>query len=324
MDTLKALSDSLADLASRATAKVFHVPSSLGGRTALTFDGKLLLVSAQDAARGEAVAVLAPGGREVSATVAGFDAGLGLAVLELSAAVAEAAWTPAREEARLGSLVLVAAYPSPEGPEVRLDALRFSGGEGDAAYLQTDGAAFPGFAGAALVDMEGSIIAFQLADRGGNRGWAIPAARAAALVGDIVAAKSASRAWLGVSTVPIAAPADAAAAFGDGRESALLVSGVQSGSPAAAAGIRVGDILVSVGGAPLLGGEDLVAALAAATPGAELAVVVLRAGERRELRAVPEERSDDDRGPGGRGHRRPWGRGPWWMGGAGCGWGPGR
>ena len=79
----------------------------------------------------------------------------------------------------LGSLVLVAAYPFARGPRGRLDALRSRGGEGDDAYLQTDGAPFPGFAGAAIVDPDGALAGFVLADRGGNRGWALPASRAA-------------------------------------------------------------------------------------------------------------------------------------------------
>lgn len=326
MDTLKSLSDSFAALATRASAKVFHVPSAMGGRTALSFDGKLLLVPASDASVGEGLTILAPGGAEVQAKVAGFDATLGLAVLELPQALGATAWTPLQGAASLGSLVMVAAYPSPEGPEVRLDALRFSGGEGDAAYLQTDGAAFPGFAGAALVDMDGNLIGFQLADRGGNRGWALPASRAADLVAAIVSGKSSSRAWLGVSTVPIPTPSELTSSFGDDRESALLISGVQDGSPAAKAGLRVGDIFVSIGGKPLTDGEDLVEALGEAKAGEELTIVVLRSGSRLELKAVPEERSNGGGREGGSrwGRHGGWGHGPWWMGGGRCGWGPGR
>lgn len=325
MDPLKSLSDSLASLAARASAKLFHVPSPMGGRTALGFDGKLLLVPASDAEPGESLRIRAPGGAEVEAKVAGFDPGLGLAVLELSQAMPESAWTAAPSLPALGSLVLVAAYPSPEGPEVRLDALRFAGGQGEEAYLQTDGAPFPGFGGSAIVDPEGALAGFVLADRGGNRGWALPASRAAALIATIVSGHGAERAWLGVSTVPIAAPPELAQALGDGRASALLVAGVEADSPAAAAGLRVGDVLASVGGHPLAEPADLLAALDEARPGTELKLVVLRSGERRDLTATPASRPRG-RGPGegrqGHGHGHHHGRGPWWMGGGRCG--PGR
>jgi S1-C subfamily serine protease len=293
----------------------------MGGRTALGFDGKLLLAPAFEASVGESLSILAPGGKEVEAKVAGFDPGLALAVLELSQPLPDSAWTAAQGLPALGALLLVAAYPSPEGPEVRLDALRFAGGKGEDEYLQTDGAPFPGFSGAALVDPEGSLAGFLLADRGGNRGWALPASRAASLVGAIVAGRTSSPAWLGISTVPIEAPPEMASAFGDDRSSALLVSGVEPGSPASTADLRVGDILVSLGDKMVAEPADLAAALASARVGADLAIVILRSGERKELVAVPTARSSSRAEHYGRpGH----GHGPWWMGGDRCGWKPGR
>ncbi len=325
MDAFKSLSDSISALAKAASAKLFHVPSPMGGRTALGFDGKLLLVPASEASEGEALSILAPGGAEVEAKVKGFDPGLGLAVLELAKELPETAWTAASAAPALGSLVLVAAYPSPEGPEVRLDALRLAGGQGDDAYLQTDGAPFPGFAGAAIVEPEGALAGFVLADRSGNRGWALPASRAAALVTAIASGQTASRAWLGVSTVPIAAPSELAGLFGDGRENALLVAGVEADSPAAKADLRVGDILASIGGRSLAEPGDLLDALDEAAPGAQLTLVVLRSGERKELSATPEAREREGRRYGSRGqHGHRGHHGPWWMGGGRCGWAPGR
>jgi S1-C subfamily serine protease len=322
MDAFKSLSDSVAALASRAGAKLFHVPSTMGGKTALGFDGRLLLVPALEASAGEILLVLAPGGKEVEAKVKGFDPGLGLAVLELSQAVQDSAWTAAPGRPALGSLLLAAAFPSPEGPEVRLDALRFAGGEGENEYLQTDGSPFPGFAGGALVDPEGALAGFILADRGGNRGWALPASRAAALVTAIASGLSSSRAWLGVSTVPIEAPKDLVEGFGDDRDVALLVAGVEAESPAAKAGLRVGDILVSLGGSPISEPADLMAALDAARPGEELPISILRSGEKQALVAIPAAKPRyAGLEEGGRGHHGRHGHGPrgWWMGGGRCG-----
>jgi S1-C subfamily serine protease len=311
MDNLRSFSESLAALADAAVKKLFHVPSPMGGRSALSFDGSLLLVPAFEASPGESLKLLAPGGGEVQATVAGFDPGLGLAALRLTQPLPASAWKAGPSPA-LGSLVLVAAYPSPEGPEVRLDALRFAGGEGDDAYLQTDGAPFPGFAGAALVDPEGTLAGFLLEDRGGNRGWALPASKAAALVSAIASGQSTGRAWLGISTVPIEAPPELAALFADGRSGSLLVSGVQAESPAAKAGLRVGDLLLSIGERAVAEPEDLIEALEAAKPGVELKVLLIRAGEKKELGAMPVQRPDEGGTHRGR-------RGGWRMGGGACG-----
>jgi S1-C subfamily serine protease len=327
MDNLRSLSDSLADLAAEAAHKLFHVPSPIGGRTALGFDGRRLLVPAFEASEGESLEILAPGGKAVPAKVVGFEARLGLAVLELAEALPDTAWEAAKAAPRLGSLVLAAAYPSPQGPEARLDAVRFSGGEGEEAYIQTDGHRFPGFSGAALVDTEAKLAGFVLSDAQGNRGWAIPGARAAALAEEIAARGFPGRAWLGVSTLPIEAPAGYAERFGDGRESALIVAGLEGDGPAAKAGLLVGDLLVSIGGSPVADPAGLRAALDAAKPGTELRIVVLRGSEKKELVAVPASRKDEDAGGGsermrshGHWHGQGHGRGHGW----GCGCGQGR
>jgi len=221
----------------------------------------------------------------------------------------------------------VVAYPSPEGPEARLDVLRFAGGEGEDAYLQTAGSSFPGFSGAAIVEPGGALAGVLVSDKPGNRGWALPAARARELVASIAQRGFPGRAWLGISTVPIEAPESFAKLFGDDRETALMVAGLEDGGPAEAAGLMVGDLLVSIGGIATPDPEALEEAIGAAKPGAAIAVVVLRGGERRELDAKPGSRADEGRrprrghghGPWGFGHGHDHGRG--WGGGRGCGWG---
>jgi S1-C subfamily serine protease len=320
MDALRSLSDSLADLASQASLKLFHVPSSLGGRTALGFDGSRLLVPAFEASEGETLEVLAPGGRQVGAKVVGFDPRLGLAVLELAESLPSSAWTAASALPALGSLVLTAAFPSPQGPEARLDAVRFSGGEGDDAYIQTDGSRFPGFSGAALVDPQAMLTGFLLSDAQGNKGWAIPGERAARLARSIAERGFPGRAWLGISTLPVDAPEGYAERFGDGRESALIVAGLEREGPAAKAGLQVGDLVVSIGGSPISDPAGLRAALDAASPGTALPIVVLRAGERKELSAVPASRENEGEAHG-RGYGHEHGHGHGYGRGQGWGWG---
>ncbi|HUW40268.1 MAG TPA: S1C family serine protease [Rectinemataceae bacterium] len=323
MDDLASLSASLAALAAAASPRLFHVPSSLGGRTALGFDGKHLLVPAYQAEEGDRLEILAAGGERISAEVVGFDPKLSLAVLELEAERPASAFTPMDGLPALGSLVLALAYPSPQGPEARLDLIRFSGGEGEDAYIQTDGGRFPGFAGAALVAPDGSLAGFVVSDGGGNRGWALSARRAARLAASIAERGFASGAWLGVSTVPVEAPEGFASLFGDGREEALMVANVQTGGPAALAGLLPGDLVVSLGGKAARSPAELLAILDEAVPDAELELVLVRGGQRLELRVRPSARPKDVHrgehrrdGDGSRGrawwHRggRPWGCAP--------------
>jgi S1-C subfamily serine protease len=322
MDALSSLSESVSALAAAAAAKVFHVPSPAGGRSAVSFDGSLLLVQAFEASEGEKLELLAPGGAEAEASVVGFDPRLGLAVLKLASPLPQASWTSLAPPPPLGSLLAVVAYPSPEGPEARLDVLRFAGGEGEDAYLQTAGSSFPGFSGAAIVEPGGALAGVLVSDKPGNRGWALPAARARDLVASIAERGFPGRAWLGISTVPIEAPESFAKLFGDDREAALMVAGLEEGGPAEAAGLMVGDLLVSIGGVATPHPAALGEAIFAAKPGEALPIVVVRGGERKELSAIPAARSGRGRGPHhDRGHGH--GRGPWGFG-HGRGWGGGR
>lgn len=329
MDALRSLSDSVSALAAAAAAKVFHVPSPAGGRSAVSFDGSLLLVQAFEASDGERLELLAPGGATVEASVVGFDPRLGLAVLKLASPLPQAAWASLAPPPPLGSLLVVVAYPSPEGPEARLDVLRFAGGAGEDAYLQTAGSSFPGFSGAAIVEPGGALAGVVVSDKPGNRGWALPAQRARELTSSIAERGFPGRAWLGISTVPIEAPESFAKLFGDGREAALMVAGLEAGGPAEAAGLMVGDLLVSIGGIATPDPEGLVEAIGAAKPGEAVAVIVLRGGERGEFSVKPGSRPDDGRrprhghghGPWGFGHGHEHGHGRGWGGGRGCGWG---
>lgn len=116
MDSLRSFSDSLESLAAQSLPRLFHVPSALGGRTALGFDGRRLLVPAMEAEEGEEVEILAPGGTKIVSRVLGFDPVLGLAVLGLPEARPESAWVPSPGLPGLASLVLALAWPSPDGP----------------------------------------------------------------------------------------------------------------------------------------------------------------------------------------------------------------
>jgi len=308
---LSQLSASTTALGREAALRLFHVPSPLGGRTALGFDGRRLLVPAREAEEGEEVEVIAPGGIHVPTKVVGFDPALGLAVLELTEALPASAWELEPSPAA-ASLVLAAAYPSEDGPEFRLDLLRIaSGGAADEdAYLQTDGAAFPGFGGAALVAPSGRLAGVVAAEGPGNRGWAIPAERARALVEALVAKGFPSRAWLGVSTLPIEVPEVLKALMG-GRDEAVMVVGVEAGSPAAKAGLLPGDILSDLGGKPVEAPEGFREAIAGLRVGVAVPLGYFRGGVKSELSITPAERARDEGGSGeegccggqgGRGH----------------------
>ncbi|PYQ70483.1 MAG: hypothetical protein DMG04_24475 [Acidobacteria bacterium] len=95
------------------------------------------------------------------------------------------------------------------------------------------------------------------------------------------------RGYLGVAGQPVRLPDNQLA---DGREEALLVVGVTSGSPAAAAGVLVGDVIVALDGQAVQSPEDLLDLLLGDRVGRQVTLRVLRAGKATELRVTVGER----------------------------------
>jgi putative serine protease PepD len=141
------------------------------------------------------------------------------------------------------------------------------------SVIQTSAAINPGNSGGALVDIEGRVIGIptlaatdpQLG--GGSApgiGFAIPSNLVKDIAGQIVAhgkVINSHRAYLGIRV-------------GDTNGNGVLVGSVTAGGPAASAGLRVGDVIVSVDGTPTATAAGLTAVLAELKPGQKIPVVV--------------------------------------------------
>jgi S1-C subfamily serine protease len=112
--------------------------------------------------------------------------------------------------------------------------------------------------------------------RGG--GLTIPIAAAETIVESLLRQGRLKRGYLGIGSQPTALPATLVAKA-NGQETGLLVVGVEPGSPADAAGLLVGDILLRLGDISATATEMLQAALGSESVGQPLAIAVLRGGE---------------------------------------------
>jgi S1-C subfamily serine protease len=259
-----------------------------------------------EAGEGEIVEVIVPDGARLDTKVIGFDSDRGFAVLELPSPLPDTAWKFDKGMPGPGSVLLSVAHPSDDGAEVRLNIVRIAKGEAndEDSYIQVDGAAFPGFSGGALVTPSGILAGVIAVEGAANRGWAMPAARAAALVDSIVAKGFPSRAWLGVSTVSIDPPTAWKSMLGE-SDTGVMVAAVQDNSPAASAGILPGDVLVSIGGKPVGSPDELRGILGSFAPGKTLPLVMIRGGQHKESEVTLGERRNDEgeRGPGNHHHK---------------------
>ena len=173
-----------------------------------------------------------------------------------------------RDAATLGVVVAAGQAATTEGPRT-----------GD--FLQADVTIMPGNSGGPLVDAHGHVIGINTMVSG-RLALAVPSNAVERFVEGRAA--SGASGYLGItgSFVPLRRPD---AEFG------VVLTAVEEGSPADRAGLIVGDVVVAIGGAPIIDEESLPAASLRFVPGETVELQVLRGGDPRAFIVVPTERS---------------------------------
>ena len=151
--------------------------------------------------------------------------------------------------------------------------------------LQTDAAINPGNSGGPLVDAAGHVVGINTAGASSssadNVGFSIAIDDALPVVKQLLTKPASQQAWLGVETVSIDSMATAATLGLDPTVRGAAIVGVIPTSPAAAAGIRAREVIVSFDGRPIGSAADLSTALAAFAPGQTVQVgLVATSGKR--------------------------------------------
>ncbi len=155
--------------------------------------------------------------------------------------------------------------------------------------IQTDAAINPGNSGGPLLDADGNVIGINTAIASGSNGigFAIPIDIAKPIMAQAVAGQELARPYLGISFQSITRqladteklPAQQGALVGGFDANGQPTAGVQDGTPAAAAGIKDGDIITKVGDKAIDAEHPLDAVLSQFSPGQTVPVEVLRDGK---------------------------------------------
>jgi S1-C subfamily serine protease len=285
------LSEALAGLVEGIAPSVVRVEGRRrGASTGVAWSEDVVVTADHVLEWDEDVTVGLPDGRTVSATVAGRDPGTDLAALRVPGAGLTAPSWGALDGLKVGHLAVAVSRPG-RTAQARLgivaalgDAWRTSGGGRLDRYLQSDIGVHQGFSGSALVDAAGRLIGLNTAGLLRATPTAVPAATVKRVVESLVAHGHVRRGYLGIGMQPVRLPAPFDQQLG--QDAALLVSSVQPDSPAARAGLLLGDVLVSLDGHPLRHAGELVPLLDEDRIGAEAKARVLRAGELREVGVV--------------------------------------
>ena len=150
------------------------------------------------------------------------------------------------------------------------------------AFIQTDASINPGNSGGPLLNLQGRVIGINTAivASGQGIGFAIPINMAREVMGQLISRGRVVRGWLGVVIQDLTT--DLAAGFGLPDTGGVLISDVTKDSPAEAAGIRPGDVIVEFTGAPIKEVTDLQRRVAAVEPGRPTGLTVIR--DRRPTR----------------------------------------
>src|SRR6266576_417442 len=231
-------------------------------------------------------------GRRLRAELVGDDPDTDLAVLRVDSAPQAAAPLGDSAALRVGQLVI--AIGNPLGFQSTVTAgvvsalgrsFRSVSGRLIDNVIQTDAALNPGNSGGPLLDSRGPVVGVNTAVILPAQGicFAVAVSTVKLVVGQLIAYGHVRRARIGVGGQNVSLPRLAVRAHRLIQPSGVPITTVEGGSPAARAGLQVGDIIVAFDGQPVHGIDDLHRLLTGDRIGATTNVVAVRKAERLEL-----------------------------------------
>jgi serine protease Do len=235
-------------------------------------------------------------GRSFEGRVVGTDPATDLAVVHIEARDLSAARFAPSGQVRVGEWVI--AIGSPFGLDYTVTAGVVSavgraglGGSEIEDYVQTDASINPGNSGGPLVDIDGRVVGINtmIAGRGTGIGFAVAADMAQRVAGQLIETGEVRRPYIGITFQELDEELARQLGAPPGTRGAL-VSEIVRGGPAARAGIEPGDIVVSIDGAPVSDGQELLRQILRREVGARVRLGVLRDGRETTVQVVTAER----------------------------------
>jgi serine protease Do len=247
-----------------------------------------------------ATSLLKPAGRLIDARLVGIDFETDLAVVKVEGVTLAPLVFADSDDLRQGQLVL--AFGSPFGLEnsvtmgVVSSVARQLKPDDPMVYIQTDAPINPGNSGGPLVDADGRLAGINtaiLSESGGSGGvgFAAPSNIVRAVVDQIRRRGRVRRGVIGVHAQTVTPTL--ASGLGLAREWGVVVADVQPDTPAESAGIRVGDLIVSVDGKPMENARQFDVNIYRRDVGDTVALELLRGTTPMKTTAAVIERGDD-------------------------------
>ena len=257
--------------------------SSLGSGVIVSASG-YILTNHHVVEAAEEIEVALADGKKMRARIVGSDPETDLAVLQVQGSNLPAITLGNDGGMRVGDVVLAIGNPFGVGQTVTMGIVSALGRSHLGIntfenFIQTDAAINPGNSGGALIDSNGDLVGINTAiySRSGGSlgiGFAIPVSSAKQVMEQIISSGSVTRGWIGVEAQEISA--ELAESFKLRSTAGALIAGVVRGGPAETAGIKPGDILMTVEGKPVGDPSAMLNLIAALTPGKPARLRLLR------------------------------------------------
>lgn len=300
VSNIVAFSDGLAAAVERAGAATVTVDARRRqAASGIVWDDAGLIVTASHVVeREDAIQVGLPDGTSVPATLLGRDLSRDLALLRVDNADSLTAASRRADPLRVGHFVLAVGRPRVGGGPIASFGSVVSVGRGrrgssPAALITAEVTMLPGFSGGPLIDAAGDVAGLNTSGPARSGGVTIPVAQIERVAAEVQTHGRVRHGWLGVTLQSVALPEGAAT---DEAGTGLLVVGLAAGSPAASAGLIVGDILLALDDQDLVDVADLQQTLTGDRIGNAVPVRLLRGGEQTNLSVTPIERPEPQRG----------------------------
>ncbi len=287
---------SVASLRVRRSSRSFE--GGAGSGVVITGDG-FLVTSAHVVAQAGAATASFLDGSEYELDVVGADALSDLAIARARASTLQPIQIGNADELRVGQLVVAIGNPMGFSGSVTSGvvsglgrSLATADGNGHRRFIedviQTDAALNPGNSGGALADWRARLVGVNTAVAGQGLGLAVPINKTTqAILSALMRNGRVRRAYLGIAGGT--RPLPPAIAQRLGRKAGVEVQEVVAGSPAAAASLRGGDIIVSVGEVAVAKAGDLQRLMVETKIGVRLPLTILRADRLVTIEVVPVE-----------------------------------
>ncbi|MCE9580989.1 MAG: trypsin-like peptidase domain-containing protein [Planctomycetes bacterium] len=306
MIPLRDFSDQLATVVDRVSPALLHVRALLDGRHGVaTGSGVVVapdgyaLTNSHVVHGATAVEATLADGRTLLADIAGDDPATDLAVLRLAGSGLAHAELGDSNALRVGHLVLALGSPLGLDRTVTCGIVSALGrtlpggrtGRVIEGVIQTDAPINPGNSGGPLADADARVVGINSAVvfPAQGLGFAVPSNTASFVLSEILAHGRVRRAWLGVSAQEVLLPARIARAAGSNATRAVALREIAPRSPAAAAGLHPGDLVVAIAGKPVQSVPDLHRALGRDAIDAEIVMDVIRGERKLSLAVRPRE-----------------------------------